>query len=384
MRRLAYTLITVALALVLVELAAALTVAVSDDLFDHRAGVIERIRAHSYPAEHIDPVLGWVPRPGISHEADCRGEDVTYTVAEDGARSYPGYRPGGAEILVAGDSYTYGSEVVDALAYPAVLARLIDTPVANLGVGGYDPVQALLRLEQRIDDHPAARAIVLGIMYENVHRMLNSYRPVLYEKADVLAFKPYMADGVVQPHPGTAVGRSAEALEARAQIAFDEDFWRKPAAGFPFTRALIRSLGSDYFRLRKVQKRLRNAGLPEYAMTFETPAVQENLLGLLARLAAVGEARGLETFVVFMPRNRHDVESVSEFLARRRESLPPSLHVSDVGAGGLDWSRYNLENPADDNICHPSTYGYEGIARHVAAALADAGWPEPVGGSLVP
>ena len=48
---------------------------------------------------------------------------------------------------MAGNSYTHGDEVADDATYPAALERLLAVPVANLGVGGYEPEQALLKLE---------------------------------------------------------------------------------------------------------------------------------------------------------------------------------------------------------------------------------------------
>jgi hypothetical protein len=52
--------------------------------------------------------------------------------------------------------------------------------VANFGVGGYGPDQAVLKVESLIDLFPRARVVVLAIMYDQVGRMVNSYRPVYY------------------------------------------------------------------------------------------------------------------------------------------------------------------------------------------------------------
>ena len=74
----------------------------------------------------------------------------------------------------------HGDEVADSESFPASLEGILQVPVANFGVGGYGPEQAVLKLEGLIDRFPRARVVVLAIMYENVRRMVNSYRPVYY------------------------------------------------------------------------------------------------------------------------------------------------------------------------------------------------------------
>lgn len=346
------------------------------DAFDHRETAIARLgERQTADLRKVDPVVGWQPVPGAQLEdISCLGVKRMHQIAADGARSYPGYEPGEATIVVSGDSYTYGAEVADTDAFPAVLAGLAKEQVANLGVGGYGPVQAVLRLEEKIDNYPKARMIVLGIMYENVHRMMNAYRPVLYDKMPIFAFAPFMRDGQVQPHIGKAPLMSDETLLPEIERAFDTDFWAKPRHRFPYSVALYKGLSSNFFQLRRVQKTLRKLGQPEYVMTFASPVIQENLFGLLDRFAALAKSRDLDAVVMFMPRNRLDIQSVQTLIAENSQRFPDGLRVLDVATADLDWSRYNLENTEDGNICHPSEYGYEKIARHLAESMV----PGPV------
>lgn len=348
-----------------------LTGLLTPDLYDHREAVLARVESGTPAvAARVDPVLGWEPAPGAVLDGfTCLGDPLEYTIAADGARGYPGYEPFAAPIVVAGDSYTFGDEAVDAATFPAVLADLTGAPVANLGVGGYGPVQAVLRLERHLDRYPDARVVVLTIMYENVHRMMNGYRPVLYDGADVRAFLPHMKDGRLRPHPGRAVLADEAALVAGIEAAFDRDFWAKPRHRFPYTLALARGLASEYFKLRTVQRKLSNVGRPEYGMTYETPAIRDNLFALLDRFAAFAAGRGLSPVLLFVPRNRFDTTSVQRLLAEEGGRFPGGLAVADVADGEVDWSRFNLENPADGNVCHPSAYGYRVIAERLAAAL---------------
>lgn len=360
-----------AVIVLVLEGVAFLTGLLTPDLYDHRDDVLARVDADLLAqSARVDPVLGWEPEPGtVRREADCLGRDVAYSTAADGARDYPGYRPAAATLIVAGDSYAFGDEADDASAFPAVLADLTGETVANLGVGGYGPVQALLRLERHLGQYPAARTVVLGIMYENVHRMVNSYRPVLYDKADPLAFLPFMRAGRLQPHPGREALADEGRLRAAIEGAFDEDFWAKPRRRFPYAVSLAQGLSSRYFMLRTVQRNLSRIGRPEYAMSYASPEIQASLLGLLERFADLAAGRGLDAVVLFMPRNRFDTSSVQALLAARGDDFTPGLEVVDLGTAGVDWDRYNLENPADGNVCHPSSYGYREIARSLAAAL---------------
>jgi hypothetical protein len=367
----AYWAILLLVVLLLVEVVAFATGFMGLDLYDHRDAALSRLEERrTANLDKVDPIVGWQPVPSSTVEdRTCLGGVNIHQFAPDGARYYPGYEPGGASIVASGDSYTYGAEVADPDAFPALLAGLMDETVANLGVGGYGPVQAVLRLEQKVDNYPRARMIVLGIMYENVHRMMNEYRPVLYDKMPVFAFAPFMREGSVQPHIGKEPLLSDATLLVEMNRAFDTDFWAKPRHSFPYSAALIRGVRSPFFQLRKVQKTLRKAGRPEYTMTFASPVIQQNLFGLLERFAELGRSRNLEAVVLFMPRNRLDTESVQTLLSAEAERIPADLKVLDVGAADVDWSLYNLENPADGNICHPSGYGYAQIAQYLAASL---------------
>ena len=55
------------------------------------------------------------------------------------------------------NSYTHGNAVADDATYPAALERILRVPTANLGVSGYGPDQALLRLESAIERFPNAK-----------------------------------------------------------------------------------------------------------------------------------------------------------------------------------------------------------------------------------
>jgi len=277
-----------------------------------------------------------------------------------------------------------GGEADDDDAYPAQLAGLLGVSIANHGVSGYGPTQAFLALQEKIHLHPEAQVVILGIMYENTYRMVNSYRPVLYDTSSTYTLKPYMAGGALRPHPGEAVFADVASFERYANAAFDHDFWAKPEAGFPYSLALVEALTSNYFYLRKLPKLLRELGLPEYALNFRHHEIRLNLISLLNSFADFVLDRGMQPVVVFIPRNLLDTESASGFIEQNRDQLRPQLLLGDVGqAAEIDWQQFNLREREGNDICHPSTYGYRMIAEYVAGLLAanglvpDGSTPEP-------
>jgi len=379
-KKLAFYLITLAFMLVVLEMFAWTTSLVvdRDDLFDHRAGVLSRLSAADLDAfvkKGGDPVLGWETRgPAVRQEANCRGSMKTYTYNESGARTYAAFSPENSEIVIVGDSYTNGDEVNDEETYPAQLANILGVSVANQGVDGYGPTQAFLDLKKKLGLYPQSGITVLAIMYENLYRMVNSYRPVLYDSSSNFTLKPFMADGKIIPHPGKAAFADLDSFGHFANVAFDTDFWAKPKAAFPYTIAIGRALGSNYFYFRKLQKQLRKLGLPEYGLTFESNAIRLNLISLLNSYADYVVEQGRQPVVIFIPRNRYDTRSASRFIEENRAQFNKALFVGDVAqAPDIDWEKFNLREGESDNICHPSAYGYHQIAAYIADFLVDNG-----------
>jgi len=351
------------------------------DLFDDRDRVLAALDAgglRAFASEHGDPELGWTRHgPARVEDRDCQGRPVVYSFDAAGGRSYAGFDAARARVIAVGDSYTAGAEASDDDTWPARLAVRIGVPVANYGIGAYDPLQSTLLLERQRALHPDAEVAVLGIMYENLFRLVNGYRPVLYDDAMPYALKPYMAGGAVVAHPGRAALEDFETFLARANAAYDADFWARPRRAFPYSIAVLRGIGSNAFLFRELQSNLRKAGYPEYAMAFRAERFARELLGVLARFTDAAGRHGLRAVAVFLPRNRFDTQSASDFLAARRDRLPAGLVVADAGAAPIDWSRYNLEvSDGDDvDICHPSAYGYDALAEFIAGILRDAEQP---------
>jgi hypothetical protein len=380
-KKLFFYLVMAAFMLVILEAFAFVAVLLvdRDDFFDHRESVLERLSSQELveaAQSNADMVLGWRGFGPRTHlEDNCQGVEIEYSYDAAGARVYPGFEAPEARVIIVGDSYTNGDEVGNDSTYPAKLAGLLGVSVANHGVGGYGPAQSVLNFTENVGMYPRAEVVVLGIMYENLYRMMNSYRPVLYITSPGYALKPYMADGKLMAHPGVSSFSSLESFSQVANDAFDTDFWAKPQADFPYLASLLKSMGSHYFIYRKFQKYLRKIGFPEYFLIFEDRDVELNLVSLLNQYAQMARQAGLKPVVVFIPRNRHDTISAGAFIERHREELDGDLVLGDVGQHpGVEWSEFNLQEPEGDNICHPSLYGYQVIADYIAGLLRESGF----------
>jgi hypothetical protein len=385
LKKIVFYLIMIAIMLCLVELSSFVIVQLvdRDDFFDTRDIVFARLNEADlaeFKAKSADPVMGWRWHgPLVREEKNCLGDTVEYHYDAAGARVHPWFDAPATEVVVVGDSYTNGDEVSDGDAFPARLAQALGVSVANHGVGGYDPTQSLLNLQENIARYPRAKVVVMAIMYENLYRMVNSYRPVLYTASSDYTLKPYMAGGHIVPHPGPQVFDSLAQFKTAAAAAFDNDFWAKPVARFPYTLALARSLASNYFHYRKFQRAVSRLGKPEYFLIFKADDIRQNLIALLNQYAAMAAQRGVQPIAIFVPRNRLDLSSASEFIAQNRAAIDPRLLLGDVAEfPGVDWVKFNTQEKDSDNTCHPSVYGYQTIADYIAEFMRkNKAWPAP-------
>jgi hypothetical protein len=289
---------------------------------------------------------------------NCVGEEITSTYSADRIRLH-GSQPSDAIVVVAGDSYTHGDEVADDATYPAALERLLAVPVANLGVGGYGPEQALLKLEGLIDRFPKARVAVLSIMYENSRRMVNSYRPVYYRSTGVsLGLKPFLRDGTLHGLIGGDPFRDFPAFLRAADEAFDSDFWARPRPQFPYALNAIRAVAAPAFWVPALDGALIRLDIPQHRVFYSLPAIKENLRALYDRFAGFAQRRNLHPVVAFIPPYQQDHTSGLIGIAAATNEQRRRISFVNVG-DDFDWSRFFRG-------CHPSADGYAMIAAGVA------------------
>jgi hypothetical protein len=100
----------------------------------------------------FDELLGYVPREGFSAILNIAGwNGGKLTIRKDGFRSNGSEPPPlPAEVLVVGDSFTFGDQVSDNETWPACLERKVGRGVDNGGMSGYGTAQALRRASLKL------------------------------------------------------------------------------------------------------------------------------------------------------------------------------------------------------------------------------------------
>lgn len=136
-------------------------------IFDLRDWRVEGVTVLQTGGAEFNPLLGWTQASNVSGQGF---NTLAYGIRKNSAN--PETLTEGA-IVVVGDSFTTGSEVVDEESWPAQLERLLNKRVLNAGVGGYGVDQTVLNAE-RLLDALKPRLVILGVNERNIN--LVNYR----------------------------------------------------------------------------------------------------------------------------------------------------------------------------------------------------------------
>jgi hypothetical protein len=121
------------------------------------------------------PTRGWVPRPD-AHASPEAG--ITYTTNKQGYRALYDYENDRRryQVLVLGDSFTFGDEIDDAATWPALLqAGHPDLNVLNMGVSGYGIDQMLVTLEEEIPRY-RPQLVICAFVTDDLQRSTLAFR----------------------------------------------------------------------------------------------------------------------------------------------------------------------------------------------------------------
>ena len=366
LRRTSFWAVIIALQLAILEIGCFLFTRLRPDLFDYRESALAKLQPEEFERfkeMNASNLLGWDNPAAVTKLRNCVGEEVTYSYDQARDRLHGERGSQDALILVAGDSYTQGADVSDEDTYPAALERILGVSVANLGVGGYGPDQALLKLETLIERFPRARIAVLSIVYDDTSRLMNSFRPVFFRgTGSHFGLKPFVRDGAFQPLVGGDPFRDLTAMRAAAETAFDTDFWRRARQRFPYSGAVAEMISLPSFWIPLLTQFGKYLDRPHYEVLHRLPSVRTNLRAIYDRFANWTSARGLRGVVAFIPVGSADQTSglvaISAATAEQQEAVKfMNVQISD-------WSQYNT-TPG----CHPTPAGYRMIADSVATVV---------------
>ena len=304
------------------------------------------------------PLTGWQTAPNTEQqELNCLNEPFSASFLGDGRRkSLADEAAAKPRVALFGDSFIEGGELSDADTISSQLFRTFSIPAINYGVGGFGPTQALLRIKEKVSSGDEVEAVVFGIMFENVRRMVNRFRPVYFgNAASAFGFAPFMS--------GRKIVVAQELKDhhdylRNAESAFRDDYWSRPALRFPYSVSLVRAVFTEPFK-RTRHNKLRGANGWSYAYDYSDVELTENLSFLIESFDAWSRETGKRGLVLFIPQNREDLSSPETLIKGLAQKVAVELAI--VRGSEDEWLRYNL-----NSYCHPSAFGAGMIARAIA------------------
>jgi hypothetical protein len=157
-----------------------------EDLNDKHKGILAAQIADTSSYMMFDPDLGWSIRPN--------GNKPQYKANSKGLRATREYSlappPGKVRVAAFGDSFTHASGVPTGFTWEEKLEGVVPgLEVINFGIPGTAPDQALLRYRREgVQYHPAV--VLIGMMSENINRMVNTFRPFYFPRSGLPFSKP--------------------------------------------------------------------------------------------------------------------------------------------------------------------------------------------------
>jgi len=321
-RRLLFALLTAVLTWSLCELLVALalsgeqapvaTLEVDRVLGRHRRA-IERLIAGETELTALSPSLGWTMKPG-----GAQGPLRVNSQGLRGDRDYaPTPAPGTLRLTTFGDSFTLGAEVALEDTWQARLEESIPGLEAlNFGVGGFGPDQAYLRYLEE-GRYFAAQVVVLGVMSENINRLINVYRPFYLPTTGLPLTKPRfrLAGGklelVPNPLPSAAAYREllAEPEIVLARLGeYDANYRQYRPTTVPLLTQLPSVRAVRFWQQRLLRRAPAGAGQSGARYQTDSEAYQV-LLRLLDAFEEQVTADGARPLVVLFP-TRQDVAAL--------------------------------------------------------------------------
>jgi hypothetical protein len=167
----------------------------------------------------FDPLLGHVPREGFSSIINASGwVNAKLTITQDGFRSNGSEPPPlPADVLVVGDSFTFGAQVSDSETWPACLERKLGRGVDNGGVYNYGTAQALRRASLKLAEKNYTDLVLSTLVGSDFERDRLSYRDGFPKPAVIHTKNGIGWSAVPNPNvPGTKFNPSSNNLVSLA------------------------------------------------------------------------------------------------------------------------------------------------------------------------
>lgn len=321
-----------------------------------------------------DEQTGWHPIQNDHREVTSEtGDNTRWTYTIDYKRARHNFYAAEHTIVsVYGDSFTFCDQVNDDQTWPYYLSQLTRSKVENWGVGAYGTDQALLRLKMNLPKY-RTKIVVLGILSENIKRLMNAYRPFYgnSQHSMRLGFKPmlHMQDGkhVWLKNPLVYKSYTLDDYYRAYDKARQVDYWyalnqRKAVAKFPYTLALLQSM--HYY--------VTVGPRPDL---FKVDAAVEKLDHLLGEFQELAKRHNFIGVVLFIPTGdvleqyqKDGTYEYREYVTRVQASKDLSqLTIVNIIEKPFVREKFNLR----PYKYHASQYGNSVIAEAVYEAIKD-------------
>ena len=305
-----------------------------------------------------DVELGWITNP------------QNPAIAPNGARRAGIGKPD-AKVFAYGDSFVYGADVKDDETFPYVLSQKIGAGVANFGVNGYGPDQAILRLERHLSLGHRPRMVVLGMPSENIARVVNIYRRYYIPLENPELAKPVFVrqHGVWKlVNVPSMIGDPGETRESIANVVKALDYWhgqnlKRPKFEFPFSIATLKAARFFAFDVKRWQD------------IYQVPRARQTMSHLLGRFVDLSLRYDfVPVFVIVpMPEDLLRVKSggvsfFSEFLTEVSQKNHDRLIVVNLLDSEFEFARFHVRPFSG----HASAYGNNVIAEAIRVKVETA------------
>lgn len=183
----------------------------------------ERLETKFLGLTRFDPELGYAPAPGFDGVITAQGwNNARVSIDENGFRVSNDPPPTDmADILVAGDSFTFGDQVSNHETWAACVERKLGRKVDNAGVFGFGAAQAFKRATLELEKRPYNTLVLSILVGGDLERDQMNYRigfprPAVISTPEGVSFAPVSAPET----PGT---RYAPKPPRKALVFFYEN-----------------------------------------------------------------------------------------------------------------------------------------------------------------
>jgi len=236
-----------------------------------------------------------------------------------------------------GDSFTYGAEVARHQTWQTYLAALLKADIYNFGVTGYGTDQAYLKFLLHYPDVNTP-LVSLGLILENINRIVNVYRPFYAPNSHLAFTKPrfkivddqlVLIENPIQRREDYAKLQDLTFLQSLAQY----DWWYYlddfPQLKFPYSRLLFnRRIWLEAYYGRG-HRRVDDMTPRPWANLWEEPAARALMFKLLASFVDKAKAAQATPIIMIFP-NRSEV--IDAFKGKPIEALELLLaHCQEQG-----------------------------------------------------